>query len=362
MSNQSFKQEINQNLFLWYQHNKRHLPWRSTKDPYAIWVSEIMLQQTRVEAVKTYYDRWMTVLPTVTHLAEIDDDLLYKLWQGLGYYARVRNMKKAAVMIVSKYHEVFPTTKKELLELPGIGDYTSSAIASISFGEQVASVDGNVLRVVSRLFGFYDDITKKETVKKITNVVEELMLNQDAGKMNQAWMELGALICIPNGMPKCNSCPLQNFCIARAKNIISEIPVKPQKKSRKNILLTVLLLEYNDKWFIHKRSASGLLANLWEYINLENHLSIEEVISWCEQHGMIVEMIEKMISSKHIFTHLEWNMKGYHIRISSMKEELESTKLVSATEIKQIYSIPSAFQIYTDYILNIVSKDTENKD
>ena len=219
-------------LLNWYQKNKRKLPWREGKNAYLIWVSEIMLQQTRIEAVKRYYARFMKELPTIQHLANVEEQKLLKLWEGLGYYNRARNLKKAAQVIEKEYKGQMPKQYEELLNLPGIGEYTAGAIASIAYGQKVPAVDGNVLRVISRIIGSKKDILLSGTKKEMTEKIKTIMPKQ-AGEFNEALMELGEIICIPNGEPYCDKCPLCHKCIAYKDGLTGEIPVREKKMNRK---------------------------------------------------------------------------------------------------------------------------------
>ena len=251
----------------WYQKQKKILPWKQDKEPYHIWVSEIMLQQTRIEAVKKYYTRFMKELPTIHDLADVPEEKLLKLWEGLGYYSRARNLKKAAIQIEQEYNGKIPTSYTELLKLSGIGEYTAGAIASISYNEKVPAVDGNVLRVVSRVLASKEDVLLPETKRKITKKLLEIMPDEP-GDFNEGLMELGEKICLPNTVPLCKKCPIQEFCLANKENLTNEIPVRVKKQKRKIEDKTVFVLKYKNEIAIRKREKTGILANLYEFPNV----------------------------------------------------------------------------------------------
>lgn len=338
-------------LLSWYREHKRALPWRENKNAYRIWISEIMLQQTRVEAVKPYYFRFMEHFPTVEALADAPDDELLKCWEGLGYYSRARNLKKAAEIIVNMYGGVLPDSYKELLDLPGIGSYTAGAIASIAYEIPAPAVDGNVLRVLSRVTGSRDDILKQSTKKKMESLVSEVIKEGEAGDFNQALIEIGATVCVPNGAPLCDFCPFYTVCVAREQGLTGEIPVKTPKKKRKIEEKTVLLLEYGEKIAIRKRRDEGLLASLYEFINVPGTLD-EEMVT-----GMFNGPVspERLPAAKHIFSHVEWHMSGYFISANEIPERLcgeneEPVILAEFEELKEKYPIPNAFMAYKKYL------------
>lgn len=341
--------EIVKPLLKWYQKNKRTLPWREETDFYHVWISEVMLQQTRIEAVIPYYKRFIHELPTVFDLAKVDDDRLLKLWEGLGYYNRARNLKKAAIIIVEKYQGLFPKDMAQALLLPGIGEYTASAILSICFSKKEVTVDGNVLRVYMRLANCYDNIDNGSVKKRIRSSLTEIIPIK-SGDFNQAFMELGEVICLPNGIPKCDICPLRNQCKSRAAHSFLEIPVRKQKVLKKNQKYTVLLLVYNKKVALHKRGDVGPLKNLWEFPNLANKYSKEEVLQYLSDCSMKVEKIEKGVSHTHIFTHLKWEMESFIVTVTE-----ENTLYVweNLENIIKNYALPSAFQPF----LNDLSKN-----
>lgn len=260
-------QPIVEPIVKWYQKQEKTLPWKQDKEPYHIWGSEIMLQQTRIEAVKKYYTRFMKELPTIQDLAVVPEEKLLKLWEGLGYYSRAKNLKKAAIQIEQEYNGKLPTNYTELLKLSGIGEYTAGAIASISYDEKVPAVDGNVLRVVSRVLASKDDVLLPQTKREITKMLLEVMPNE-AGDFNEGLMELGEKICLPNTVPLCEKCPIQEFCMANKENLTNEIPVRVKKQKRKIENKTVFILKYKNEIAIRKREKTGILANLYEFPNV----------------------------------------------------------------------------------------------
>lgn len=323
----------------WYQKNKRELPWRKEKNPYHIWLSEIMLQQTRIEAVKQYYERFLKKIPTIQDLAEIEEEKLLKLWEGLGYYNRARNLKKSAQLINERYEGNMPKHYEELMELPGIGEYTAGAISSIAYNEPIPAVDGNVLRVVSRVVGSKRNVLDNKTKKEFTEKLQEIMPKQ-AGDFNEGLMELGELVCIPNGEPLCKKCPLQEICVAKNDNLTSFIPVRNQKTKRRKEEKTVFLLEFKGKIAIRKRQDTGLLANMYEFPNIDKKIDKKNIKAVLENWGLIGNQIEKIGTHHHIFSHIEWNMVGYKIQVSHKNKEFE---WIEKEEILKKYPIPGAF-------------------
>ena len=291
-------------LLEWFRDHHRILPWRSDPTPYHVWVSEIMLQQTRVAAVLGYYRRFMEALPTVSDLAQVDEDQLLKLWQGLGYYNRARNLQKAARQVMEQFGGQFPSSYADLLSLAGVGDYTAGAIASIAFGLPEPAVDGNVLRVVTRVTGDPSDISQAATKKAVRAALAEVMPLDAPGNFNQALMELGALVCLPNGAPDCAHCPARGFCAAHLEGKTDVIPVKGAKKPRKMEERTVYLLFHGGQVALRRRPAKGLLAGLWEFPN--------EVVGSAESDGWGLNLTQTEVcgAGRHIFTHREWHMTG----------------------------------------------------
>lgn len=334
----------------WYRANKRELPWRKEPDAYRVWVSEIMLQQTRVEAVKSYYERFLRELPTVKDLAEAEEDKLLKLWEGLGYYNRARNMQKAARQIMIDCHGVFPDTYEEILSLKGIGNYTAGAISAFAYGLPKPAVDGNVLRVISRLTGSREDIAKQSVRKRVEDMLEPIIPKNAASDFNQGLIELGAIVCVPNGEPKCGECPLSCFCEARRQGTVSEIPVKSRGKARRIEERTVFLFKDGKKLAIRKRPPKGLLASLYEFPNVQGSMSMEEAVAYSKGIGLMPVRMKALGNAKHIFSHIEWHMMGYEIIVDELERTNEKGFLfIRAEEIGEEYPVPSAFEYYKRY-------------
>ncbi len=343
-------EEIVVPLLDWYDKQKRTLPWRSKPTPYRVWVSEIMLQQTRVEAVKPYFERFMKALPTVKKLAACPEEELLKLWEGLGYYNRVRNMQKAAQILVAENKGEVPAQFDELIRLPGIGKYTAGAISSIAFGIPVPAVDGNVLRVITRITADDRDIAKDSVKQAIARDIQEIIPMRRAGDFNQALIELGAMVCVPNGLAKCSECPVAHLCEAKQQGIIMELPKKTAKKERNIEKKTILIIKDGEKIAIRKRPNKGLLAGLYEFPNVEEHLSEDEVLALVKSYGLAPLFIQKLEDSKHIFTHKEWHMVGYAVRVAELEDETEGMLFVERRTVEREYPIPSAFAAYAKHI------------
>lgn len=338
-------------LLGWYKENKRSLPWRDQKNAYYTWVSEIMLQQTRVEAVKPYFYRFIEALPDVPSLAACPEKKLLKLWEGLGYYNRVRNMQKAAVTVVEEYHGILPASYPALLSLKGIGSYTAGAIASIAYGIPVPAVDGNVLRVISRITESREDIMKQSVRRRMEEELQRIMPKDCPGDFNQALMELGAVVCVPNGPAKCESCPVAEYCLARSHGTVEELPVKAPKKSRVIEERTVLVIQDGERTAIRRRPSKGLLAGLYELPNVSGYLDTDEALKVVEEMKLEPLYIEKLESAKHIFSHIEWRMIGYCIRVSSLDvPEDPELIFVEKKQSEKQYAIPSAFGAYIKYM------------
>ena len=340
-------------LVEWFRKNKRDLPWRERMDAYRVWISEIMLQQTRVEAVKPYYERFLKALPDVRALAGVPEDRLLKLWEGLGYYNRARNLKYAACQIVEEYDGKFPETYEEIRSLKGIGSYTAGAISSFVYNIPKPAVDGNVLRVVSRITADDSDIAKAGTKSKIEKEIEEVIPRDAAGDFNQSLIELGAVVCLPNGEPRCGSCPVSHLCLAHEQGRETEFPVKKKAKKRRIENRTVLLFRDAQKTAIRKRPAKGLLAGMYEFPNREGRMTYDEVVGYGKSLGLTPVRIRKLGNAKHIFSHVEWHMTGYEILVDkikkSMADENKQKGNIIFAEIRQLqeeYPIPSAFEAY----------------
>ena len=359
-------------LLVWYNENARDLPWRRTKDPYLIWVSEIMLQQTRVEAVLGYYERFTSALPTVTDLAVCPEDRLLKLWEGLGYYSRARNMQKAARIVCDSYAGQMPESTSDLMKLPGIGEYTAGAISSIAFGRAEPAVDGNVLRVIARIEAISDNILNESVKKKIREELRSLYDANDGtfGLLNQAFMDLGAGVCLAGSSPKCGICPISKYCKCFEMGLQSELPVRVKKQKRRVEKKTVLLLRRDETYAIRKRTDSGLLSGLYEFPNEEGELSYDEALAAAGSLGLMPLRIKKLSEAKHVFSHVEWHMTGYeilvapsefsggegeqdeHARSGILETEGEKDQLIFAAPeiIESKYPVPSAFEKYAKMI------------
>ena len=337
------RKRLTEPLLVWFRQNARDLPWRRTEDPYRIWVSEIMLQQTRVAAVLGYYARFLEAFPSVEALAAAPEDRLMKLWEGLGYYSRARNLQRAAKAVVEMGG--FPDTYDGLLALPGIGDYNASAIASAAFGRREAAVDGNVLRVVTRLTDCHDDILDPKTKKAIREQVQSVMPETpaDIRIFNQATMELGATVCVPNGPPKCELCPVRDLCLGRIRDTAEMLPVKKPKKARRVEEKTGFLLLREDKVALCRRPDTGLLAGLWEFPNVEGTLDEEKAPAQVAAWGLEPKAWKNRLTAKHIFTHVEWHMTGYTLSVSG--DGPAEWEWVDADGL-EAHAVPSAFARY----------------
>ena len=343
-------QILTEPLLEWFAGHARVLPWREDPSPYHVWVSEIMLQQTRVEAVKPYFERFVKSLPDVKSLAECEEEQLLKLWEGLGYYNRVRNMQAAARQVVAEYHGEIPASYEELLKLKGIGHYTAGAIASIAYGRPVPAVDGNVLRVISRAAGDDRDIMAQPVRVNMEQQLKKIMPTDRAGMYNQALMELGATVCLPNGEPKCGECPWQDLCIARRDQRISELPVKKKPKKRRIEERTVFLIRDGEKVVLKKRPSKGLLAGMYEFPNETGYMDVKEVVSYIKNMDLTPLRVERLSDAKHIFSHVEWHMEGYLIRVEELEEQKEGILFAETADFRENYPMPSAFAAYMEYL------------
>lgn len=339
-------------LVKWYREHKRDLPWRHDISAYRVWVSEIMLQQTRVEAVKPYFERFLKAFPTVKDLAAAEEDHLLKMWEGLGYYNRVRNMQKAAQQIVTQYNGQFPATYEDIRALTGIGNYTAGAIGSFAYGIAKPAVDGNVLRVAARLSANDEDIMKASVRARVEAEIEEIIPLESPSDFNQGLIELGAIVCVPGGIPKCGECPLSHVCKAKKSGIQMELPVRSKPKERRIEKRTVLILKDGDTLAIQKRPKKGLLAGMYELPNIEGHLSRKEVIAYCNSIGLSTLHIKKVENAKHVFSHVEWHMIGYEIKVDGLEKNCSADMLfVRKGEIEETYPIPAAFEAYKRMVL-----------
>ena len=342
-------------LLSWYDSSKRSFVFRGTRNPYRIWLSEIMLQQTRVEAVIDYYERFRKQYPDVESLSEADDETLLRLWEGLGYYSRVRNMKKCAQVLMEKHDGILPKNKEELMKLPGIGSYTAGAICAIAYGLPEAAVDGNVLRVLSRYFAIRDDIKdpklKKELENTITGFYRENGIGDPAyiSDLTQALMELGALVCLPNGKPLCDQCPFSPECKAHQQELTDVIPFRSGNKERKIVDRTLFVIRQKDRFLLHKRPSKGLLAGMYEFIGTDQKLNEEEALRYLKDMGIEAESIVPLPSSGHVFTHLEWRMQAYEIIADRLPDFDQNEYILADKEQMQTLAVPSAFRTYLDH-------------
>ena len=358
--------QLTEPLVGWFEKNARTMPWRSNPLPYYVWVSEIMLQQTRVEAVRRYFDRFVAELPDVDALASCPEDTYLKLWEGLGYYSRVRNLHAAAVQIMEEHGGQIPDDYQTLLTLKGIGHYTAGAIASLAYEKPVPAVDGNVLRVLTRVSADDTDIIRQSFRAEVEGRIRELLEQKAPDGLsprifNQALMELGALVCVPNGAPHCGECPWEQLCQAKKEDRIGEIPVKTRAKARRTEKKTVLLIKDGDTIALHKRSPAGLLAGLYEFPNKTGYLTEKEVLDLVRNMGYSPLRIQRLTDAVHVFSHVEWHMIGYSLlveeesfatdeqRARAAKEQLVFT---DAAELEKHYALPSAFGAYRRYIID----------
>ena len=325
-------------LLTWYDKNKRVLPWRQDKEPYHVWISEIMLQQTRIEAVISYYERFMKELPDISSLAKVSEDKLLKLWEGLGYYNRARNLKKAAMIIEEQFYGIFPNTYSEIIQLPGIGEYTASAISSICFNEKQVTIDGNVMRVFTRFYNDSSNISKESTKKIIHEKLLSIM-PQDSGKFNEGLMELGEVICIPNGKPKCEICPLKKYCKSYKNNNYFLYPVRDDKKIKEEIDITVIIPIYDNEIFIRKRRDHGLLHGLYEFPNVVGKKELGDIYLLGSEFGQVKD-IKKSICYTHVFTHKKWKMQAYFVFLENV---ICKDFFYSISKIETNFALPTAF-------------------
>ena len=342
-------------LIDWYRENRRDLPWRQSRDPYRVLVSEIMLQQTRAETVKPYFHRFLATLPTVEDLANADEPTLLKLWEGLGYYSRVRNLQKAARAVMEHHGGVIPADFDALLKLPGVGRYTAGAVASIAFGIPVPAVDGNVLRVLARLTGDDTDILSPAAKKTAEATLAPLVPSDAAGDFTQSLIELGALVCTP-GEPKCGDCPLHLLCAAHREGRERDLPVRLAKTKRRVEERTVLVIRCTSgetatavrHIALRKRPAEGLLGGLYEFPCMEGHATPEEAGKYLTALGLTVGEITPLPPAKHLFSHIEWRMIGYAVEVAETAAA-EDWFFADVSEVDETYAIPSAYSAYRPY-------------
>ena len=349
----TFPQEAVGLLLDWYRAHARDLPWRHTRDPYHILVSEIMLQQTRAETVKPYYARFLELLPSVRDLADADEQTILKLWEGLGYYSRVRNLQRAAQAVVREHGGMVPADFDALLSLPGVGRYTAGAVASIAYDIPVPAVDGNVLRVCARLTGCEDDVLLPATKAVIEQAIAPVVPAVGAGDFNQSLIELGATVCLPNTEPRCADCPLRLICVAAREGRTTELPIRNARKTRKVEQMTVLVIRACDgegqvRYAIRKRPARALLGGLYELPHVEGHVEAVDVETYLHSVGLSPMDVSRLTDARHIFTHKEWLMRGYEVEVSdAARADAPADWIwVTARDAESTYAIPSAFSAY----------------
>ncbi|WP_342514483.1 A/G-specific adenine glycosylase [Sporosarcina sp. FSL K6-1522] len=308
------KDEFRESLLTWYRREKRDLPWRRTSNPYYIWVSEVMLQQTRVDTVIPYYERFIEQFPTMEALADADENDLLKMWEGLGYYSRARNLQAGVSEVVASYGGKVPENRKDISTLKGVGPYTAGAVLSIAYGVPEHAVDGNVMRVISRLLLIEEDIAIPRTRKIFESVVMDLIDREDPSSFNQGLMELGATICTPN--PKCLLCPVRDFCEAFHTGRQQELPVKTKKTKMKVIpVASFAIRNERGEWLLRQRPSKGLLANLWEFpmVELTGDGTPQQILR--EQYGLESKAHLEVLTFKHIFSHITWEMQSFEARM-----------------------------------------------
>ena len=342
-------------LIAWYRENARVLPWRENPEPYRVWVSEIMLQQTRVEAVKPYYNRFLSALPDIAALAAAPEEQLLKLWEGLGYYSRVRNLQKAAKKVMEEFGGVLPADYEQLKTLPGIGEYTAGAIASIAFGIAVPVVDGNVLRVISRVTGNFEQIDAPACKKRMWQQLDEILPKQAPGDFNQALMELGATVCLPSGAPLCESCPLKEQCAARQNGWIEQLPVRAPKKQKRLEERTVLLFWQGGRVGLRRRPSKGLLAGMWEFPSISGKMEEGEVRKFLLDQGAKLRSIYALPPARHVFTHIVWEMKGYAVELARLPKEGD-LQFWEPQALLESAALPSAFRAYTACVKKVAER------
>ncbi|MCI8331954.1 MAG: A/G-specific adenine glycosylase [Clostridiales bacterium] len=338
---------ITADLLRWYDENKRDLPWRHTKDPYHIWISEIMAQQTRIQFLLAYYNRFVTLFPSVESLAAASQEEVLKAWEGLGYYSRAKNLQKAARIVVGDYGGRLPDIKEALLALPGIGEYTAGAILSIAYDKPVPAVDGNVLRVFARLESDDTDIMLPAAKRMAAKRVEQLFPPARAGCFTQALMELGALVCIPQN-PKCGGCPLSQHCLALAGDRQNVLPVKAAKKAPKECEKTILVVMNEQGEVFMRQRTESLLSGLWEFYMAEGQLTEDQAKEYLHDLGFADCTFTPMGRAKHVFSHIIWHMTGYLCRVSG-KVSLADYRWVDAKTRAKL-AMPAALRHYVEQL------------
>ena len=333
-------------LLQWYETHRRPLPFRDAPTPYRVWISEIMLQQTRIEAVLPRYEAFLRALPTVQALAEVSEAALLKLWEGLGYYSRARHLRQAAQQMMQQYGGELPADFAALRALPGIGDYTAGAIASIAYGIAVPAVDGNVLRVLARLLCYREDVLQGKPRAYLSRVAAALVPEDRPGMFNEAVMELGETVCLPNGEPKCDVCPLGGLCAARREGCAAQLPVRIPKTKRRTERRTVFVVVSDERparVLLHRRPETGLLAGLWELPNFEG-----EEAEAALQRECPLQVLDRapLPAARHLFSHITWEMTGIRLTVPPTAALPDGYLWAGAEALTEQYALPSAFRAY----------------
>ena len=335
-------------MLAWFDEHRREMPWRAGRNAYRIWISEIMLQQTRIETVKPYYERFMAELPDAAALAEVDDDRLMKLWQGLGYYSRARNLKKCAQVLVKDCGGQLPADYEKLVKLPGIGEYTAGAIASLAYGLPVPAVDGNVCRVLARFFADGRDVMQPAVRREARQMLTVLLSGHPeeipSGAFNEMLMELGETVCLPNAAPDCGNCPAAAWCVSHAEGTEEQYPLRLAKKERRVEERTIFRLVSEGKYLLRKRPEKGLLAGLYEFPGEERNMAPEEAEAHLTERLGVPVTVTPLGAARHLFSHVEWRMVGYEADVP--KEARPDGEWMSAEEIRERASVPGAFTAY----------------
>ena len=345
--------EMTPDLLSWFSVSMRPLPWRNPVVAYHTWISEIMLQQTRIDVVIDYYERFLKLFPDIPSLADAEEDQLLKAWEGLGYYSRVRNIGKTARILIEQYNGRLPGTKDELRTLPGIGDYTAAAIASITAGEPVAAVDGNVLRVCSRLLDDHRNVLDASTKRDVTSLLNHVIPAETPGMFNEAMMELGETVCLPGESCSCEFCPVRSHCLACERQTAVSLPVRIKKASKASEKMTVFILVTDDgKVAVRKRPEKGLLSGLFEFPNTTGHLSEKNALSYLKSQGFSVGLIKELEPHTHIFSHIRWYMNAYLAQVSAsdMQKADKPFQFVRSEELFSVYPLPGAFSRFRDAV------------
>lgn len=351
--NYPYAQQFRQSLVEWYQREHRDLPWRQTKDPYKIWVSEVMLQQTRVDTVIPYYQRFLKKYPTIGSLANADEEDLLKMWEGLGYYSRARNLQSGVKEVVEKYDGIVPNNRHDLQKLKGVGPYTAGAILSIAYNLPEHAVDGNVMRVLSRVLHITEDISLTKTRKIFEEAVEELIHPDFPGDFNQALMDLGATVCSPT-LPKCLLCPVREYCIGFQEGVAEQLPIKTKKTKVKNEYYNVYIIVIDGKILVEKRPSEGLLANMWQFPMIQRDKTFAEEIKNLYHVEICKVLKENFFELKHVFSHLIWNMQSHFVEGKVLLELPENVQLISIEDVKDLpFPVPmqKILKSMTEHIL-----------